>query len=132
MSEVENSTLVESAMEMQSAEGQPENIATEIVTSETTATVSNQEAMIALTLGRIKRQSEQIERVGRLLGQVPVQLRGLEGRQSRQVNLVGRQVRALQLQVRQLQKQVARIKIDATSARKSTRKTTRRTKGKRR
>ncbi len=132
MSEVDNSTLVESAMEMQSAEGQQENVATEIATSETATTVSNQEAMIALTLGRVKRQSKQIEGIARLLGQVPAQLRGLERKQSRQIKLVGRQIRALQLQVRLVQKRVARIKVAAGGARKKgARKRTRKSKARR-
>lgn len=117
MSEIDDSTLVESALEMQPLEEQP--AATIDVTTEAAiAAVSNQEAMTALTLSRVKKQSKQIENVTRLLAQVPVQFRNFEKKQSRQVKQLSQQIRAVQNQVRLLQKQVARIKVSSNSSRK--------------
>jgi len=113
MSEVDNSTLVESAMEMEALEVQPESVSAEPATSETAPTVSNQEAMVALTLSRVKRQSKQIENLGRLVGQLPAQLRNLQRSQSKQIKQVQQQIRLLQPQLRQLRKQVGRIKTNA-------------------
>ena len=115
MSEIDDSTLVESALEMQPLEEQP--AATIDVTTEAAiAAVSNQEAMTALTLGRVKKQSKQIENVTRLLAQVPMQFRNFEKKQSRQAKQLSQQIRAVQNQVRLLQKQVARIKISSNSS----------------
>lgn len=125
MSEIDDSTLVESALEMQPLEEQP--AATIDVTTEAAiAAVSNQEAMTALTLSRVKKQSKQIENVTRLLAQVPVQFRNFEKKQSRQAKQLSLQIRSVQNQVRLLQKQVARIKVSSNSSRK--RKVTRKAK----
>ena len=117
MSEIDNSTLVESAMEMQPLEQEPAVIA-EVTPEVTAPTVSNQEAMTALTLSRVKKQSKQIENLTRLLAQVPTQFRNLEKKQSRQIKQVSQQLKVLQNQVRQVQKQVARIKTKPTAVRK--------------
>jgi hypothetical protein len=118
MSEIDNSTLVESALEMQPLE-QESAVATEATAeAATTPSISNQEAMTALVLSRVKKQSKQIENLTRLLGQVPTQFRNVERKQSRQAKLISQQVRVLQNQIRQVQKQVARIKVSSASTRK--------------
>jgi hypothetical protein len=133
MSEADNSTLVESAMEMQPVESPQEPEITEPTTAELPTTVSNQEAMTALTLSRIKRQSKQIENVTRLLGQLAAQFRGLDKKLSGQNRTVGQQVRALQVQIRVLQRQVARIKTStAGTKRRAGRKKARKSKSRRR
>ncbi len=133
MSEVDNSTLVESAMEMQPVEPPQEAVITEPTTAEIPTTVSNQEAMTALTLSRVKRQSKQIENVTRLLGQLASQFRGLDKKLSGQNRTVGQQVRQLQVQIKVLQKQVARIKTSAAATkRRAGRKKARKSKSRRR
>jgi hypothetical protein len=117
MSEIDNSTLVESAMEMQPLEQEPA-VTAEVTPEVAAPTVSNQEAMTALTLSRVKKQSKQIENLTRLLAQVPTQFRNLERKQSRQIKQLSQQVKVLQNQVRQVQKQVARIKVKPTAIRK--------------
>lgn len=117
MSEIDNSTLVESALEMQPLEQEPA-VATEAIAEVATPSISNQEAMTALVLSRVKKQSKQLENLTRLLGQVPAQFRNVERKQSRQARLVSQQLRTLQNQVRLIQKQVARIKVGSTSPRK--------------
>ncbi|MGI0024864.1 MAG: hypothetical protein ACREA4_06940 [Nitrososphaera sp.] len=117
MSEIDNSTLVESALEMQPQEQEPA-VATEATAEASTPSVSNQEAMTALLLSRVKKQSKQLESLTRLLGQVPAQFRNVERKQSRQSRLVSKQLRVLQNQIRQVQKQVARIKVGSTGPRK--------------
>lgn len=131
MSEIDNSTLVESALEMQPLEQETAatTVTTESVIEPTTSTTSNQEAMTALVLSRLKKQGKQVENITRLIGQVPTQFRNLENRQSRQVNQLARQVKVLQNQVRQVQKQIARIRIRSASApakKRATRKAVRR------
>lgn len=121
MSEIDNSTLVESAMEMQPLEQEPAAVITETSTEiVATPQVSNQEAMTALTLSRIKKQSKQIENLTKLLSQVPLQFRSLEKKQSKQLKQISQQVKVLQNQVKQVQKQVARIKVKSTSVSKRT------------
>jgi hypothetical protein len=117
MSEIDNSTLVESALEMQPLEQEPA-VATETIAEVVTPSISNQEAMTALVLSRVKKQSKQLENLTRLLGQVPAQFRNVEKKQSTQARLVSQQLRTLQNQVRQIQKQVARIKVRSTSPKK--------------
>ena len=117
MSEIDNSTLVESAMEMQPLEQEPA-VTAEVTPEVAAPTVSNQEAMTALTLSRVKKQSKQIENLTRLLAQIPTQFRNLERKQSRQIKQLSQQVKVLQNQVRQVQKQVARIKVKPTAIRK--------------
>ena len=118
MSEIDNSTLVESALEMQPLEQEPAVATEATVEAATTPSISNQEAMTALVLSRVKKQSKQIENLTRLLGQVPTQFRNVERKQSRQAKLISQQVRVLQNQIRQVQKQVARIKVSSASTRK--------------
>ena len=118
MSEIDNSTLVESALEMQPLAQEPAVTTEATVEAATTPSISNQESMTALVLSRVKKQSKQIENLARLLGQVPTQFRNVERKQSRQAKLVSQQLRVLQNQVRQVQKQVARIKVSSTSTRK--------------
>jgi hypothetical protein len=119
MSEIDNSTLVESAMEMQPIEAEPPAVTEEVVVTEVaTPSVSNQEAMTALLLSRVKKQSKQIENLTRIAAQVPSQVRTIERAQSRQVKLLSRQLRILQNQVRQVQKQVGRIKVSSAKSRK--------------
>lgn len=117
MSEIDNSTLVESALEMQPLEQEPA-VAAESTTEVATPSISNQEAMTTLVLSRVKKQSKQLENLTRLLGQVPAQFRNVERKQSRQAKLVSQQLRTLQNQVRQIQKQLARIRVGPTSPRK--------------
>lgn len=119
MSEIDNSTLVESAMEMQPLEQEPA-VTAEVTPEVAAPTVSNQEAMTALTLSRVKKQSKQIENLAKLLAQVTPQLRNLERKQAKQIKSVSQQVRILQNQVRQVQKQVARIKVRPAATRKRT------------
>ena len=118
MSEIDNSTLVESALEMQPLEQEPAVTTEATIEAATTPSISNQESMTALVLSRVKKQSKQIENLARLLGQVPTQFRNVERKQSRQAKLVSQQLRVLQNQVRQVQKQVARIKVSSTNTRK--------------
>ena len=118
MSEIDNSTLVESALEMQPLEQEPAVTTEATVEAAATPSISNQEAMTALVLSRVKKQSRQIENLTRLLGQVPTQFRNVERKQSRQAKLISQQLRVLQNQVRQVQKQVARIKVSSASTRK--------------
>lgn len=133
MSEADNSTLVESAMEMQPIESPQEAVITEPTTTEIPTTVSNQEAMIALTLSRVKRQSKQLENVTKLLGQLAAQFRGLDRKLSGQNRLVGQQVRQLQVQIKVLQRQVARVKTSSAGTRKrAARKKARKSKSRRR
>ena len=117
MSEIDNSTLVESALEMQPLEQEPA-VVTEETAEVVTPSISNQEAMTALVLSRVKKQSKQLENLTRLLGQVPAQFRNIEKKQSTQARLVSQQLRTLQNQVRQIQKQVARIKVRPASPKK--------------
>jgi hypothetical protein len=117
MSEIDNSTLVESALEMQPLEQEPA-VVTETTAEVATPSISNQEAMTALVLSRVKKQSKQLENLTRLLGQVPAQFRNVEKKQSKQARLVSQQLRTLQNQVRLIQKQVARIKVGSTSPKK--------------
>jgi hypothetical protein len=135
MSEIDNSTLVESAMEMQPLEQEPAAVITETSTEIVAAPqVSNQEAMTALTLSRIKKQSKQIENLTKLLSQVPPQFRNLEKKQSKQLKQISLQVKVLQNQVKQVQKQVARIKVKSASVskRKVARKAKKKSKSRRR
>ena len=118
MSEIDNSTLVESALEMQPLEQEPAVATEATVEAATTPSISNQEAMTALVLSRVKKQSKQIENLTRLLGQVPTQFRNVERKQSRQAKLLSQQLRVLQNQIRLVQKQVARIKVSSASTRK--------------
>ncbi len=121
MSEVDNSTLVESAMEMQNVE-QPETAVPETATSETLPKVSNQEAMTALILSRLKRQSKQIDSLNRLIGQLPIRFRDLDRRQSKQNKRIELRVRQVQSQIRQLQSRIARIRVGAAGRKTGTRK----------
>ena len=73
--------------------------------------VSNQEAMVAQTLSRVKKQSKQIEKAHKLLAQLPGQFKELDKKQSKQFKQADQQVRQLQSQIKQLQKQMARIKV---------------------
>ena len=133
MSEVDNSTLVESAMEMQPIESPQEAVIAEPTTSEVSTTVSNQEAMTALTLSRVKRQSKQIENVTKLLGQLATQFRALDKKQSRQIRSVEQQVRQVQVQIKVLQRQVARVKTNTVGTKKrASRKKARKSKSRRR
>lgn len=118
MSEVDNSTLVESAMEMQPIEPPQESVIAEPTNTEVSTTVSNQEAMTALTLSRVKRQSKQIENVTKLLGQLATQFRALDKKQSSQIRSVEQQVRQVQVQIKVLQRQVARVKTNAVGTKK--------------
>ena len=95
----------------QSVEGQQVDAGTESVASE--PAVSNQEAMVAQTLSRVKKQSKQIEKANKLLAQLPGQFKDLDKKQSKQFRQVDQQVRQMQSQLKQLQKQVARIKVGA-------------------
>jgi hypothetical protein len=132
MSEIDNSTLVESAMEMQPLEQEPA-VTAEVTPEVAAPTVSNQEAMTALTLSRVKKQSKQIENLAKLLAQVTPQLRNLERKQAKQIKSVSQQVRVLQNQIRQVQKQVARIKVRPAATRKrSVARKTKKSKAKRR
>ena len=129
MSEIDNATLVESALEMQPLEQETAPAAEPVIESAASNTVSNQEAMTALVLGRVKKQSKQIENVTRIVSQLPPQVRNLEKRQSRQAKQLSLQIRALQNQVKQIQKRVSRIKTASTrvTSKKSTRKATKKT-----
>lgn len=128
MSEVEDSTLVESAMEMRSIEEGQENVRAEPTAAiDVPSPVSNQESMVALTLSRVKRQSKQIDNLSRVLGQLTVQFRTVDKRQLGQARQIDRQIRQVQTQLKQLQKQLARIGTRAagnrrTSATKKARK----------
>jgi hypothetical protein len=115
MSEIDNSTLVESALEMPPLD-QEQVVTPEAPTEVAVPSVSNQEAMTALVLSRIKKQSKQIENLTRLLGQVSPQFRNLDKKQARQAKLVSQQLRVLQNQVKQIQKQVARLKVSSSKA----------------
>ena len=128
MSEVDNSTLVESAMEMQNVEEQPETAVPETTTSETLPTVSNQEAMTALVLSRLKRQSKQIDNLNRLIGQLPVRFRDLDKRQSKQNRRIELRIGQVQSQIRQLQTRVTRIRVRAAGSKTGTRKKARKSK----
>lgn len=117
MSEIDNATLVESALEMQPLPQETASTA-EVAVEAATSTVSNQEAMTALILGRVKKQSKQVEGITRLLTQVSAQFRNLEKRQLSQAKLLSRQLRAVQNQVRLVQKQVSRIKVRSAAPKK--------------
>lgn len=45
---------------------------------------------MAQTLSRTKKQSRQIEKVNKLLAQIPAQLKDLEKKQSKQIGQIGR------------------------------------------
>ena len=115
MSVIDNSTLVESALEMPPLD-EEQVVAAETPTEVAVPSVSNQEAMTALVLSRVKKQSKQIENITRLLGQVTPQFRNLDKKQARQARLVSQQLRVLQNQVKQVQKQVARFKVTSGKA----------------
>ena len=117
MSEIDNSTLVESALEMPPLD-QEQAVAAETPTEVAVPAVSNQEAMTALVLSRVKKQSKQIENLAKLLGQLTPQFRNLDKKQARQARLLSQQLRVVQNQVKQIQKQVARLKINAPRATK--------------
>ena len=128
MSEIDNATLVESALEMQPLEQETAPATEAGIESTASPTVSNQEAMTALVLSRVKKQSKQIETINRLVAQVPSQVRSLDKRQSRQARQLSQQIRVLQNQVKQVQKRVSRIKTASTPAkRRSTRKASKKT-----
>lgn len=127
MSEIENSTLIESALEMKPLEEPQTTPAAETeIAATTVATVSNQEAMTALVLSRVKKQSKQIESLSKQVTQLPGQFRDFERRQSKQSKQLALQIRALQIQLKQVQKQVARIRVK--SAAPKTRKVSRKAK----
>jgi hypothetical protein len=113
MSEIDNSTLVESALEMPPLEQEPA-VTIETTQEATAPSISNQEAMTALVLSRVKKQSKQIENLTKLLGQLTPQIRNLERKQAKQVKLVSQQLRVIQNQVRQVQKIVARVRVNST------------------
>ncbi|MGI0029592.1 MAG: hypothetical protein ACREAQ_07775 [Nitrososphaera sp.] len=130
MSEVDNSTLVESAMEMQTLEEQPESVVVEAAAPETSPTVSNQEAMTALILSRVKRQSKQLENLNKLIGQFPTRFRDLDRRQSKQSRRIELRIGQMQSQVRQLQTRITRLKVGAGGRKRSSRKKARKGKNK--
>ncbi len=130
MSEVDNSTLVESAMEMQTLEEQPESVVAEAAAPETSPTVSNQEAMTALILSRVKRQSKQLENLNKLIGQFPTRFRDLDRRQSKQSRRIELRIGEVQSQVRQLQTRITRLKVGAGGRKRSSRKKARKGKNK--
>ncbi len=117
MSEIENSTLVESAIEMEPLE-QETAVTVDSNVEATPASVSNQEAMTALTLSRVKKQSKQFENLTRLLAQLPAQIRTFEKRQSKQARQLSQQVRLIQAQVKQVQKQISRIRVPSAGPKK--------------
>lgn len=125
MSEIDNSTLVESALEMPPLEQEPA-VTADTITETAAPSISNQEAMTALVLSRVKKQSKQIENLTRLLGQLTPQIRNLEKKQARQVKSVSQQLRVVQNQVRQVQKLVARVRV--SSARPAKKKAARKAK----
>jgi hypothetical protein len=119
MSEIDNSTLVESAMEMPPVQEQQTITAAESeLAGATAASVSNQEAMIALVLSRIKKQSKQIEIVTKQVTQLSGHFRDLEKKQSKQSKEILGQIKSLQKQLKQVQKQVAGIRARPTSGKK--------------
>jgi hypothetical protein len=122
MSEFENSGTSETEAQeemttmQQSVEGQQMGDAGAEPIAAPEPAVSNQEAMVAQTLSRVKKQSKQIEKANKLLAQLPGQFKDLDKKQSKQFRQVDQQVRHLQSQLKQLQKQVARIKVGAATA----------------
>jgi hypothetical protein len=121
MSEIEEDSGMSetsSEMETQAADTQQPESAGEPAFAEMAPQVSNQEAMVAQTLSRVKKQSKQLDKVNKILGQLPGQFKDLDKKQSRQSKQIEQQVRQLQSQVKQLQKQVARIKTSGSKTKK--------------
>jgi archaellum component FlaC len=121
MSEIEeDSGMSESSSEIEteaSSTHQPESVGEPALT-ELAPGVSNQEAMVAQTLSRVKKQSKQLDKVNKMLGQQLGHLKDLDKKQSRQVKQIEQQVRQLQSQVKQLHKQVARTKTSGSKIKK--------------
>ena len=108
----------------QTVEGQQPDAA---VVESTAATapivaVSNQEAMVAQTLSRLKKQSKQVEKASKLIAQIPGQLKDLEKRQAKQFGRIDRQLRQLQSQINALQKRIPRKAAVSSSKKKKAKK----------
>ena len=131
MSEIDNSTLVESALEMPPLE-QEQAVIPETAQEVAAPVTSNQEAMTALVLSRVKKQAKQLENLTRLVGQITPQIRNLDKRQAGQSKLVSQQLRVLQNQVVQIQKQVGRLKTSAAKPTKKKAKKAKKSKARRR
>lgn len=71
---------------------------------------------MAQTLSRTKNQSRQIEKLNKLLAQIPAQLKDLEKKQSKQIGQIGRQLTQLQSQLKRLQKRVSRIEVGGSGS----------------
>jgi len=122
MSETENSGMSETNSEMETQTAADIQAESMNAPAEMAQPVSNQEAMVAQTLSRVKKQSKQLDKVNKALAQLPSQFKDLDKKQSRQLKQIERQIKQMQSQIKQLQKQMARKNAGSNAKKKAGKK----------